>query len=182
MNLHYIKFVPAGEAPAPQLEVVKAWTLDEIKATRTGTGWGSDKDWGEGVKGFKFNKVGGFTLDYTAVAAQNVKLQLLIAVKYSNRALTGFYWQEPENGHAKVDEKTAIFFNGTEAANKLAQPATDIDFSGVTESTVSDNGNLSVPEWFDIAELGLLAQANTITVNYVAGGCSYYVCGARIVK
>jgi hypothetical protein len=182
MNLHYIKFVPAGEAPAPQLEVVKAWTLDEIKDTRTGTGWGSDKDWGEGVKGFKFNKVGGFTLNYTAAAAQNVKLQLLIAVKYSNRALTGFYWQEPENGHAKVDEKTAIFFNGTEAANKLAQPATDIDFSGVTESTVSDNGNLSVPEWFDIADLGLLAQANTITVNYVAGGCSYYICGARIVK
>lgn len=182
MNLHYIKFVPAGEAPAPQLEVVKAWTLDEIKETRTGTGWGSDKDWGEGVKGFKFNKVGGFTLNYTAAAAQNVKLQLLIAVKYSNRALTGFYWQEPENGHAKVDEKTAIFFNGTEAANKLAQPATDIDFSGVTESTVSDNGNLSVPEWFDIADLGLLAEANTITVNYVAGGCSYYICGARIVK
>ena len=164
---------------------IKSWSEPEIEAVRDNVGWNDAKDWGNGVKGFKFNKVGGFTLSYTpgedVTSNINIKLQLLISVKYSNKDLTGFWKQPEENGHAAIDKKTAIEFNGTE----VTAPTTDISFANVVKSSVTDSGELSVPQWFDVGltDLAIVAgQENTIKVSYVAGGCSYYICGARIVN
>ena len=164
------KIASEGGDPVDE-DLVKSWTLEEIEATRTGSGWAADKDWGDAGKGFKFNKVGGVTLTYNSTAAQRVKLQLKIAVKYSNRSVTGFWAQSGE-----AETKTEVKLNG--AVVKGNEP----DFSGVTESTVDDNGKLSIPEWFDIIELDLVAGENTITISYVAGGYSYYLCGAQLYK
>ena len=63
---------------------------------------------------------------------------------------------------------------------KLPIPEKDISFANVKESTVNDSGNLTYPQWFDIADLTLLGEENTITIGYKAGGCSFYLCGMRI--
>jgi hypothetical protein len=149
----------------------QTWTCEELYATKTGTGWGDIKDFG-GEKAFKFNKVGGVTGSYTAEAAGKAMLQLKIAVKYSNRGTTGFWAQ---SGEAEV--KTRITVNGT-----VVTPNAEPDFSKVKDSGVSDNGNISVPEWFNIIEIDLVAGQNTITVEYVAGGYSYYLGGMALAK
>ena len=151
--------------------IVNEWSLDTIKANRTDSGWDADKDWGADGKGFKFNKVGGFTVKYTSESAQKVTLQLKISVKYSNRSKTGFWAQADE-----AEVKTKVEFNDATITG------TEPDFTGVTNSSVSDSGTLSIPEWFDIIELNLIAGENTLTISYVAGGYSFYMCGARLVK
>ena len=168
IQLDAIRLIRVGDV---QRTVLKEYSLDEIKATRTDSGWSADKDWGEAGKGFKFNKAGGFTLTYESASAQKVTLALKISVKYSNKDITGFFAQ---TGEAPV--KTELKLNGTAVTG--AEP----DFSGVTESTVEDSGKLSIPEWFDIIELDLVQGTNTISISYVAGGYSYYMCGAQLVK
>ena len=156
----------------PQLPL-NVWSLDEIKANRTNSGWDADKDWGDGVKGFKFNKAnGGFTITYTADSAQTVKLQLMIAVKYSNRGSTGF-WKQGSS------DKTSVTL-GT--VDPVALSGSEPNFANVKESTVDDGGKLSVPEWFDICNVNLVEGENTITVTFLTGGYSYYICGARLMK
>ena len=149
----------------------QTWTVEELYETKTGTGWGEIKDF-KGEKAFKFNKVGGVTGSYTAEAAGKAMLQLKIGVKFSNKDKTGFWAQA---GEAEV--KTRITVNG-----KAVTPGAEPDFSKVVDSGVSDSGTISIPEWFNIIEIDLVEGANTITVEYVAGGYSYYLGGMALDK
>ena len=160
-----IKFVPHVYV------AFQTWTVEQLYETKTGTGWGDIKDFA-GEKAFKFNKVGGVTGSYTAEAAGKAMLQLKIGVKFSNKDKTGFWAQ---SGEAEV--KTKITVNGT-----VVTPGAEPDFSKVTDSGVSDSGNISIPEWFNIIEIDLVAGENTITVEYVAGGYSYYLGGMALAK
>ena len=150
-------------------EVIKAWTCEELEANRSESGWSGSKDFG-GEKAFKFNKAGYVQVSYEAAAAEKVMLQLKIAVKVSNKALTGFWKQDGT-------EKTRITINGT-----AVTPGAEPDFSNVTDSGVSDSGNISIPEWFDIIEIDLAQGANTIKVEFLTGGYSYYLGGIQLVK
>ena len=156
-----------GAQPAQQ--VIKTWTCEDLEANRSDSGWSSSKDFG-GEKAFKFNKAGYVQVSYEAAAAEKVMLQLKIAVKVSNKALTGFWKQDGT-------EKTRITINGT-----AVTPGAEPDFSNVTDSGVSDSGNISIPEWFDIIEIDLAQGANTIKVEFLTGGYSYYLGGIQLVK
>ena len=155
-----------------QYVAFQSWTADEIFPTLTGTGWADPKDFGDAGKAFKFNKVGGFTVNYESASAQKVLLQMKIAVKQSNNAKTGFWAQ---SGEAEV--KTKITVN-----SKVITPGAEPDFTGSTASTVNDSGIISVPEWYNIIEIDLVEGPNTITIEYVAGGYSYYVGGVALAK
>ena len=165
MYFKTLKFVPHV------FVAFQTWTVEQLYETKTGTGWGDIKDF-NGEKAFKFNKVGGVTGTYTAEAAGKAMLQLKIGVKVSNKDKTGFWAQ---SGEAEV--KTRITVNGT-----AVTPGAEPDFSKVTDSGVSDGGNISIPEWFNIIEIDLKAGENTITVEYVAGGYSYYLGGMALAK
>ena len=147
----------------------QTYSIEDLEANRTDSGWESTKDFG-GEKAFKFNKAGSVTVTYTAEAAGKALLQLKIGVKYSNRGTTGFWKQDGT-------EKTRITINGT-----AVTPGAEPDFSKVTDSGVSDNGNISIPEWFNIIEIDLVAGANTIKVEFLTGGYSYYLGGIALAK
>ena len=159
-----IKFIPHVYV------AFQTWGIDDLEANRSDSGWSSSKDFG-GEKAFKFNKANGYVeVKYTAEAAGKAMLQLKIAVKFSNKGKTGFWKQD---GTAK----TQITINGAELAAG-AEP----DFSKVTDSGVSDDGNISIPEWFNIAEVDLVAGENTIKVQFLTGGYSYYLGGIALAK
>ena len=147
----------------------QTWGIEELEANRSDSGWETTKDFG-GEKAFKFNKAGYVEVKYTAEAAQKAMLQLKIAVKYSNRNSTGF-WKQGS------DEKTRITINGT-----AVTPNADPDFSKVTDSGVNDSGTISIPEWFNIIEIDLNAGENTIKVEFIKGGYSYYLGGIALAK
>ena len=158
-----IKFIPHVYV------AFQTYTIDDLEANRSDSGWSASKDFG-GEKAFKFNKAGYVEVKYTAEAAQKALLQLKIAVKVSNKALTGFWKQDGA-------EKTKITINGV-----VLEAGAEPDFSNVTDSGVSDSGNISIPEWFNIAEVNLVAGENTIKVEFVAGGYSYYLGGIALAK
>ena len=163
-------FKPYAEVIKPEPSVLNNWPMDEIEAHRSDSGWLADKDWGNGVTGFKFNRANGYVeLSYTSESSRKATLQLMIAVKQSNIAKTGFWRQDGI-------EKTAIEINGVKV-----EPSDELDFTGSTQSSVNDNGPLSVPEWFNIVELDLVEGVNTIKITYLTGGYAYYLCGARLV-
>ena len=147
----------------------QTWGIEELEANRTDSGWETTKDFG-GEKAFKFNKAGSVTVTYTAAAAGKALLQLKIAVKVSNKGSTGFWKQSGA-------EKTRITINGT-----AVTPGAEPDFNNVTDSGVSDNGNISIPEWFNIIEIDLNAGENTIKVEFIAGSYSYYLGGIALAK
>ena len=147
----------------------QTWGIEDLEANRSTAEWESTKDFG-GEKAFKFNKAGYVEVKYTAEAAQKAMLQLKIAVKYSNRNSTGF-WKQGS------DEKTRITINGT-----AVTPNADPDFSKVTDSGVNDSGTISIPEWFNIIEIDLNAGENTIKVEFIKGGYSYYLGGIALAK
>ena len=159
-----IKLVPH------QYVAFQTYSIEDLEANRTtDSGWESTKQFGDN-KAFKFNKAGSVTVSYTSQGAQKVMLQLRIAVKYSNRSLTGF-WKQGDT------EKTRITINGT-ALKAGAEP----DFSKVVDSGVSDGGNISTVEWYNIAEIDLVDGANTIKVEFLTGGYSYYLGGIALAK
>ena len=158
-----IKFIPHVYV------AFQTWGIEDLEANRSDSGWESTKDFG-GEKAFKFNKAGYVEVKYTAEAAQKVLLQLKIGVKYSNRNTTGFWKQSGT-------EKTRITINGTAVAAG-AEP----DFSKVTDSGVNDSGTISIPEWFNIIEIDLGAGENTIKVEFLTGGYSYYLGGIALAK
>ncbi|MBO7574054.1 MAG: Ig-like domain-containing protein [Bacilli bacterium] len=147
----------------------QTYSIEDLEANRSTAEWESTKEFG-GEKAFKFNKAGYVEVSYNSTGAQKVMLQLKIAVKYSNRNSTGFWKQSGA-------EKTRITINGTAIAAG-AEP----DFSKVTDSGVSDNGTISIPEWFNIIEIDLQDGANTIKVEFIAGSYSYYLGGIALAK
>ena len=163
LYLKTIKFIPH------QYVAFQTYSIEDLEANRTASGWSESKDFG-GEKAFKFNKVGSVTVTYNAEAAGKAMLQLKIAVKYSIRNSAGFWKQNDV-------EKTRITINGA-----VIEAGAEPDFSNVTDSGVSDNGNISIPEWFNIAEIDLVAGENTIQIAYLAGGYSYYLGGMALAK
>ena len=97
-------------------------------------------------------------------------LQLKIGVKFSNKGKTGFWKQDST-------EKTRITING-----KAVAAGAEPDFSKVVDSGVNDSGTISIPEWFNIIEIDLVAGANTIQVEFLTGGYSYYLGGIALAK
>ena len=168
-------FRPADVEEEPQqnrINVIQEWNYDEIEPCLTESGWSEPKVWDNGVKGIKFNKAdGGFTLNPILSRAQNLRFDLLLSVRCSNKQKTGFWRQD-------TNEKTVVTCNGT----NIIPPDYDLDFSNVLESNINDNGILSVPEWFAITDLNLVVGQNSISVTYLTGGYTYYVCGARLVE
>ena len=163
LYLKTIKLIPH------QYIAMYSWSCEALELNRTDSGWAASKDFG-GETAFKFNKVGNVTVTYQSASAQKVMLQLKIAVKVSNRAKTGF-WKQDGN------EKTRITVNGA-----VVDPGAEPDFSNVTDSGVSDNGNISIPEWFNIIEVDLVAGENTIQVEFITGGYVYYLGGIALAN
>ena len=163
LYLKSLKFIPHVYT------AFQTWGIEDLEANRSDSGWDATKDFG-GEKAFKFNKAGYVEVKYTAEAAQKAMLQLKIGVKYSNRASTGFWKQSGT-------EKTRITINGT-----AVTPNDEPDFSKVTDSGVSDSGTISIPEWFNIIEIDLKAGENTIKVEFLTGGYSYYLGGIALAK
>lgn len=156
-----------------QLSLFGEWIGESMDYVRDSIEW-TDKEWSDGIKGFKFNKTNcGFNLVFNPTISAYFHLELLIAVKYPNRETTGFWKQ----GYT---EKTAVYFNG----DKQPTPEKDLVFTDVTESTVDDNGGkLSEPLWYDVGLLNLYSRVNednNLRVEYLGGGYSYYICGARL--
>ncbi len=165
-----------------EFKAIKTWSSEDIKAGLTEGKTLTEKDFGNslpGVKGYKFNKADTTcTLTYTAEAAMEVELQLLLGVKDGNQAKTGF-WRQADSTADPKPEKDSITVNGT----KVTPPEQDVDFTDVTEkSDQSDNGTLLVPVWKTVCNISLQQGENTIVIAYIAGGYSLYLCGARIGK
>ena len=152
-----------------QYAAMYTWSCEALELNRTDSGWADSRNFG-GETAFKFNKAGNVTVTYQSASAQKVMLQLKIAVKVSNRAKTGF-WKQDGN------EKTRITVNGA-----VVDPGAEPDFSNITDSGVSDNGYVSIPEWFNIAEVDLVAGENTIQVEFISGGYAYYLGGIALAK
>lgn len=174
LYLNALKLVPAFDVieGRPNKELVKEWTYQDIESCLTDSNWGTPKQWDNGVMGVKINKQdGGFTLSQTSPKSETLTFELLLAVKLSNKSLTGFWRQNSS-------EKTIIEFNGA----KVEPPENDLDFTNVVESNANDNGVLSTPEWFSIADLAFIQGQNTISLRYNSLGYSYFVCGARLLR
>ena len=165
LQLHYVTF-----APHDYKNVIKTWSCEDLEANRTDSGWADSRDFDEAGKAFKFNKVGSVNLTYVSESAQKVMLQLKLAVKQSNNTRT-YFWKQNDV------EKTRITVNGA-ALEAGAEP----DFSGSIASSVNDSGIISVPEWYKIIEIDLVAGENTIQIEYLAGGYAYYLGGIALVK
>ena len=163
LYLKTIKFIPH------QYIAFQTWGIEDLENNRTDSGWADSKQFGDS-KAFKFNKTGSVAISYSSESAQKVMLQLKIAVKYSNRNATAFWKQ---NG----TEKTRITINGT-----VLEAGDEPDFSGVIDSGVSDTGNISTVVWYNIIEIDLVAGTNTIKIEYLGGGYSYYLGGIALAK
>jgi len=170
MYLKTLKFVPH------QYVAFKTYSIEDLEANRTDSGWAASKDFGETGKGFKFNKAGSVTVKYTAEAAGKAMLQLKIAVKQSNNTKTQF-WKQIEGEPAGGTEKTRITINGT-----AVTPGAEPDFSKSVASSVNDSGIISTLEWYNIIEIDLVAGENTIQVEFLKGGYSYYLGGIALAK
>ncbi len=176
LMLKTLKFIPH------EFKAIKTWSSEEIKAGLTEGNTLTEKDFGNslpGVKGYKFNAADTTcTLTYTAEAAMEVELQLLLGVKDGNQAKTGF-WRQADSTENPKPEKDSITVNG----KKVTPPEQDVDFTDVTEkSDQSDRGTLLVPVWKTVCNISLQEGENTIVIAYIAGGYSLYLCGARIGK
>ena len=152
-----------------QYVAFQTYSVEDLEENRTDSGWETTKTFGDS-KAFKFNKVGSVTVSYTSESTQKAMLQLKIAVKYSNRDRTGF-WEQ--NGA----EKTMITINEVPL-----EAGSEPDFSGAVDSGVADNGSISTVVWYNIAEIDLIAGVNTIKIEYLTGGYSYYLGGIALAK
>ena len=160
-----------------QFVAFQTWTCADLEANRSNSGWADSKDFGETGKAFKFNKANGYVeVSYNSETAQRVMLQLKIAVKQSNNTKTQF-WRQIEGEAAGGVEKTRITINGT-AVTPNAEP----DFSKSVASSVNDSGIISTVVWYNIIDIDLVAGPNTIKVEYLAGGYSYYLGGIALAK
>lgn len=176
LYLKSLKFMPH------EFKAIKTWSSEDIKDGLTEGNTLTEKDFGNslpGVKGYKFNAADTTcTLTYTAEAAMEVELQLLLGVKDGNQAKTGF-WRQADSTENPKPEKDSITVNG----KKVTPPEQDVDFTDVTEkSDQSDRGTLLVPVWKTVCNISLQQGENTIVIAYIAGGYSLYLCGARIGK
>ena len=169
------------------------WDSAAIKTSLGAGATNTEKDFGNGIKGYKFNKADyKSTLTLTPSFTTNddlihANLKLLISVKLSNNEKTQF-WKQIDGEAAGGTDKTSVKV-GTDPADpeKFAEVThgEEINFktAGCTVgSGVTDSGELTVPVWIDIVDIPLTADVeNTIQISYLAGGYSYYLCGARVI-
>ena len=164
LYLKTLKFLPH------QYVAFQTWSCEDLEANRTDSGWADSRDFAEAGKAFKFNKVGSVNLTYVSESAQKVMLQLKLAVRQSNNTRT-YFWRQNDV------EKTRITVNGA-----VLEAGAEPDFSGSIASSVSDSGIISVPEWYNIIEIDLVAGENTIQIEYLNAGYSYYLGGVALSK
>ena len=147
------------------------WSIDDLKANRSEGDWG-DKEWDDiGVKAFKVSvKQGTFSVSYTSPKAQKASLNVYIACKFSNSNQTPF-WKK------SGADKTEVTLNGVKIENGI-----EPDWTGCVESSLNDNGKLSYPIWFKIADVKLVEGENTFVFKYIDGGYSYHICAASLGK
>ena len=179
-----IKLVPAGDTPAPQEVVVKEWDAAAIKA---GLSNSSAKEVtghyeADGAETFTAYKIGTandkVTLSYTSSAAEKVSLKLLMTTKNSNINDCGIWYQGE-------GQKTKITLNGTELTAPAKADDKNMAAWGATTASpdAKDSGSaLSNPVWVTMIELNLAAAENTIVIEYLGGGYSYWIAGAKLVK
>ena len=179
-----IKLVPAGDTPAPQEVVVKEWDAAAIKA---GLSNASAKEVtghyeAGGTETFTAYKIGTandkVTLSYTSSAAEKVSLKLLMTTKNSNINDCGIWYQGE-------GQKTKITLNGTELTAPAKADDKNMAAWGATTASpdAKDSGSaLSNPVWVTMIEFDLVAAENTIVIEYLGGGYSYWIAGAKLVK
>lgn len=170
------------------------WDSAAIKTSLGEGATNTEKDFGNGIKGYKFNKADykstltltpGFTTNDELIHAN---LKLLISVKLSNNEKTQFWKQidgeSTEGGTDKTSVKVGTDVTDPENFKEVTH-GEEINFknAGCTVgSGVTDSGELTVPVWIDIVDIPLTADVeNTIQISYLAGGYSYYLCGARVI-
>ena len=152
-------------------EAINTWNSDAMRNSFSTAGL-SEIYFDSSIVAFKFNRAEiSSTLTFISDKAQSVRLQLMLAVKYPNKSLTGF-WYQPRDGSTA---KTEISVNGAIVTGE------EPNFENVQQSGVNDSGALSVPEWFDICNIDLVTGENVIQTRYLTGGYAYYICAARIV-
>lgn len=147
------------------------WDSDGLKANMTRTV--IEIDFGDGVKGYKSKDLG-LSLDFNSKESKTAALLLLISIKVSNIARTGFWYQDGVT-------KTQISINDT----PINPPATDIDFTQLDCNNPSpiakdNNSPLSIPVWIDIARINIVKGSNTLTINNTNASYSYFICGIAI--
>ena len=179
-----IKLVPADDTPAPQEVVVKEWDAAAIKA---GLSNASAKEVtghyeAGGTETFTAYKIGTandkVTLSYTSSAAEKVSLKLLMTTKNSNINDCGIWYQGE-------GQKTKITLNGTELTAPAKADDKNMAAWGATTASpdAKDSGSaLSNPVWVTMIEFNLVAAENTIVIEYLGGGYSYWIAGAQLVK
>ena len=159
----------------PQLPL-KEWVKGELTAAIPNAASLTSTTYADSVVGYKWNSADNAvaTFTYTPAAAGTYTLKLLLSPKSGNQAKTGFWKQDS-------DAKTSITVNGV----ALVAPETDLDFTVCTVSSATGRDGRSTmmePVWFEIANITLTAEENTIVVSYLTGGYSYFLCGAAIYK
>ncbi len=163
------------ETVIPALNL-KEWVKEDLTNVIPGAANLTKTTYANDIVGYKWNNATNAVANfkYTPAAAGNYTLKLLLSPKSGNQASTGF-WKQGS------DAKTKITVNGVE----LTAPDTDLDFTVCqTKSATAKDGNSSMmePVWFEIANIALTAEENTITLQYLTGGYSYFLCGAGIAN
>ena len=118
------------------------------------------------------------TLTYTAAAAGKVTLRLAMTTKNSNVASAGVWYQGSS-------QKTKVTLNGTELPAPAKEDDKNLQQWGCTvRSPDAKDGSsaLACPIWVDLIELDLVAGENTIVIDYLGGGYSYWFSGAQLAK
>ena len=163
------------ETVIPALNL-KEWVKEDLTNVIPGAANLTKTTYANDIVGYKWNNATNAVANfkYTPAAAGNYTLKLLLSPKSGNQASTGF-WKQGS------DAKTKITVNGVE----LTAPDTDLDFTVCqTKSATARDGTSSMmePVWFEIANVALTAGENTITLQYLTGGYSYFLCGAAIAN
>ena len=138
---------------------------------------------------YKFGSEGDkLTLTYNSSAAQKVVLELYMSTKNSNTSKCGIWWQLPNGAASDVNnvvQKTEVKLGEDTLAvpeEKSLEYKNLASFNPTKSPDAKDNGSsLSCPVWVSLIELDLAAGENTIVINYLAGGYSYWIGGARLV-
>ena len=148
----------------------------------TGTSTSVTGKFADGVNTFKaFKCTGGvvaFTLNYNAAEAMTVKLKLLLTTKASNVG-SCYFWKQDNTVKSQVTLNDNIL--PTPEQNPSLQ---SLGVDGNVKSPDAKDGTSSMasPVWCEIISLDLVAGPNTIKVEYLAGGYSYWIAGAALYK
>ena len=161
--------------PVPKVNF-KEWLKEDLTAAIPNAASLTSTTYANDIIGYKWNSATNAkaTFTYTAAEAGKATFRLLLSAKKGNEANTTFWVY---NG----SPKTKVTFNGAE----VPAPADNFNMSECTEDSATAKDGTSVmkePVWFNIVDVDLIAGENTITVDFLAGSYSYFLCGAALAK